>query len=167
MTMVSYMSGSRLMPSVNWSPRGGWPVDRSKQWPSSKRCSSSNSAATTLFTWKEKNKNKLQSTKIDGGGALWRYLNVRMMRSLGSNESALQYLLQMDVIQVIRAPDCLHHPALRCDHIKSEERSFWELHEAGNWPWRHGVIGQENNIRLQNKAVKTVKTSKIKLRAIP
>lgn len=115
----------------------------------------------------KKKTNKLQSTKIDGGEAPWRYLNVRMMRSLGSNDSALQYLLQMDVIQVIRAPDCLHHPALRCDHIKSEERRFWELHEAGNWPWRHCVIGQENNIRLQDKAVKTAKTSKIKIRAIP
>lgn len=52
MTIVSYMSGSWLMPRVNCSPRGGWPVDRSKQWPSSKRCSSSYSAVTTPVTWR-------------------------------------------------------------------------------------------------------------------
>ncbi len=66
----------------------------------------------------------------------------------------------MDVIQVMGAADSLHHPALRCDHIKSEKGRFWELHEAGNWSWRHCVIGQEIHIRLQDKAVKAVKTDR-------
>lgn len=102
----------------------------------------------------------------------WLYLRVEMMISLSSIDSSAYYLLQVDVIQVIGAAHCLHHPALRCDHIKGEERSFRELDETGNWPWRHCVVGQENHIWLQDKAVKTVKTSKIKklqikMRAIP
>lgn len=70
------------------------------------------------------------------------------------------YLLQVDVIQVMGAAHCLHHPALWCDHIKGEQWRFWELHETGNWPWRHRLVGQESYIRLQDKAVKTVKRAK-------
>lgn len=66
----------------------------------------------------------------------------------------------MDVIQVIRAAHCLHHPALWCDHVKGEEWRLWELHEAGDWSRRYCVIGQETYIRLQDKAVKAVKTEK-------
>lgn len=50
MTMVSTMTGSEAVPRVNWRPRGGCPEDTSKQCPSSKRCSSSYSAATMFST---------------------------------------------------------------------------------------------------------------------
>lgn len=70
------------------------------------------------------------------------------------------YLLQVDVIQVMGAADSLHHPALRCDHIKGEKRGLWQFHEAGSRSWRHSVIGQERHIRLQDKAVKAVKTNR-------
>lgn len=53
MTMVSTMTGSEAVPRVNWRPRGGCPEDTSKQCPSSKRCSSSYSAATILSTCPE------------------------------------------------------------------------------------------------------------------
>lgn len=78
-----------------------------------------------------------------------------MIRSLVAG-----YLLQVDIIQIIGAADSLHHPALWCDHIKGEKGRFWEVHEASNWSWRHCVVGQEIHIRLQDKAVKAVKTMK-------
>lgn len=148
MTIVSYMSRSRLVPRVNCSPRGGWPVDRSKQWPSSKRCSNSNSAATTEFTWTEQqiiaHENPRQNESILAFVAY-------------AKHAASQYLLQVDVVQIMGAAYCLHHPALWCDHIKGEKWRFWELHETSNWAWRHCLICQESHVGLQNKTIKTVK----------
>lgn len=76
---------------------------------------------------------------------------------LGGNESRAGHLLQVDVVQVMGAAHSLHHPALWCDHVKGEEWRLWQIHEAGNRPWRHCIIGQEGNIRLQDKAVETVR----------
>lgn len=67
--------------------------------------------------------------------------------------------MHVDVIQVIGAADSLHHPALWYDHVKGKKGGLWEFHEAGRWSWRYCVISQESHIRLQDKAVKAVKTS--------
>lgn len=72
-------------------------------------------------------------------------------------KSELQYLLQVDVVQVMRAADSLHHPAFWSNHIQGEKGSLWDFQKAGNWTWRHCVIGQERHIRLQDKAVKAAK----------
>lgn len=83
-----------------------------------------------------------------------------MIRPLVIMTEELRYLLKVDVIQVMRAADSLHDPALWCDHIKGEKRRLWELCEAGNWSWRHCVVGQETHIGLQDEAVKAVKTNR-------
>lgn len=83
-----------------------------------------------------------------------------MIRLLVVMTKELGYLLQVDVIQVMGAADSLHHPALRCDHIKGEKGRLWELHEAGNGSWRNCVVGQESHIRLQDKAVKAVRITR-------
>lgn len=157
MTIVSYISGSWLIPRVNCRPRGGCPVDRSKQWPSSKRCSSSYSAVTTPLTWRKitnyhrqkNNKKGLIDDESDSALIITRLLVVKTKE--------LRYLLQVDVIQVMGAADSLHHPALWCDHIKGKKGRLWEFHEAGSWSWRHCVIGHERHIRLQDKAIKAAK----------
>lgn len=128
------------MPRVNCSPRGGCPDDRSKQWPSNKRCSSSYSAVTTPLTWHKGTKHHLSN----GYGK-------KMKRMLKG------YLLQVDVVQVMRAADSLNHPALWSNHIKGEKGRLWDFHEAGKGTRWHCVIGQEWHIRLQDKAVKAVK----------
>lgn len=81
------------------------------------------------------------------------------MRPLVVRSMVPGYLLQVDVIQVMGAADSLHHPALWCDHIKGEKWGLWQFHEAGSRSRRHSVIGQERHIRLQDKAVKAVKTN--------
>lgn len=68
--------------------------------------------------------------------------------------------MQVDVIQVVGAADSLHHPALWCDHVKGKKWGLREFHEAGRWSWRYCVISQESHIRLQDIAVKAVKTSR-------
>lgn len=76
MTMVSTMTGSEAVPRVNWRPLGGCPEDTSKQCPSSKRCSSSYSAATIFSTcaggrdsqWFQK---RDHSVRMNWMGKLW------------------------------------------------------------------------------------------------
>lgn len=81
-------------------------------------------------------------------------------------EKEQHYLLQVDVVQVIGAADSLHHPAIWCDHIEGEKGRFWELHEAGSWTCRYCVIGHEGHVRLQDVAVKAVKTKSVSINTV-
>lgn len=70
----------------------------------------------------------------------------------------LQHLLQVDVVQVVGAADSLHHPALRCDHVKGEEGRLGKLQESGSGTCRHRVIGHEGHFGFQDVAVKAAET---------
>lgn len=65
----------------------------------------------------------------------------------------LSYLPQVDIVQVVRAADSLHHPALWSNHIQGEKGRLRDFHKAGDGTWRHCVIGQERHVRLQDKAI--------------
>lgn len=77
-------------------------------------------------------------------------------RNLGDG-LRLRYLLKVDVVQVMRAANSLHHPAFWSNHIQREKGRLWDFHKAGNWTRRHCAIGQERHIRLQDKTVKAAK----------